>query len=66
MRRRGFHRDNGSEFINYSVVRLLDKLRIEQTKSRAHHCGDNGLVEVDEESVQLAIRGLCPGFYPFC
>jgi hypothetical protein len=28
--------------------------------------GDNGLVEVDEESVQLAIRGLCPGFYPFC
>jgi hypothetical protein len=26
-------------------ARLLDKLLIEQTKSRAHHSGDNGLVE---------------------
>ena len=42
---RGFHSDNGSEFINYTVARLLGKLLIEQTKSRAHHCGDNGLVE---------------------
>ena len=42
---RGFHSDNGSEFINYTVARLLDKLLIEQTKSRAHHTGDNGLVE---------------------
>jgi transposase InsO family protein len=40
---RGFHSDNGSEFINYNVARLLDKLLIEQTKSRAHHSGDNGL-----------------------
>src|ERR1043165_4855456 len=42
---RGFHSDNGSEFINYTVAKLLDKLLIEQTKSRAHHTGDNGLVE---------------------
>jgi transposase InsO family protein len=42
---RGFHSDNGSEFINYTVARLLGKLLIEQTKSRAHHTGDNGLVE---------------------
>src|SRR5882762_56444 len=42
---RGFHSDNGSEFINYNVARLLGKLLIEQTKSRAHHTGDNGLVE---------------------
>jgi transposase InsO family protein len=42
---RGFHSDNGSEFINYNLARLLGKLLIEQTKSRAHHCGDNGLVE---------------------
>ena len=42
---RGFHSDNGSEFINYSVARLLTKLLIEQTKSRAYHSGDNGLVE---------------------
>ena len=42
---RGFHSDNGSEFINYSVAGLLEKLLIEQTKSRAYHSGDNGLVE---------------------
>jgi hypothetical protein len=42
---RGFHSDNGSEYVNYPVARLLDKLLIEQTRSRAHHCGDNGLVE---------------------
>lgn len=41
----GFHSDNGSEFINYNVARLLEKLLVEQTKSRAHHSGDNGLVE---------------------
>lgn len=42
---RGFHSDNGSEFINYTVSKLLDKLLIEQTKSRAYRTGDNGLVE---------------------
>jgi transposase InsO family protein len=42
---RGFHSDNGSEFINYTVARLLDKLLIEQTRSRPHRSGDNGLVE---------------------
>jgi hypothetical protein len=41
----GFHSDNGSEFINYTVSKLLNKLLIEQTKSRAHRSGDNGLVE---------------------
>src|SRR6266568_4296959 len=30
----GFHSDNGSEFINRIVARLLNKLLIEQTKSR--------------------------------
>jgi transposase InsO family protein len=48
---RGFHSDNGSQFINYNVARLLDKLRIEQTKSSAHHCGDNGLVETKNGAV---------------
>jgi transposase InsO family protein len=42
---RGFHSDNGSEFINYQVSGLLNKLLIEQTKSRPHHSGDNALVE---------------------
>jgi hypothetical protein len=36
---------NGSEFLNYNVARPLGKLLIEQTKSRAQQCGDNGLVE---------------------
>ena len=42
---RGFHSDNGSEFINHNVARLLGKLLIEQTKCRPRHSGDNGLVE---------------------
>ena len=43
---RGFHSDNGSEFLNYRVARLLDKMRVEEfTKSRAHRSTDNALVE---------------------
>jgi transposase InsO family protein len=42
---RGFHSDNGSEYINYQVSELLNKLLIEQTKSRPRHSNDNGLVE---------------------
>lgn len=48
---RGFHSDNGSEFINYTVAKLLGKLLIEQTKSRAQHTGDNGLVECKNGAV---------------
>jgi len=44
-RLRGFHSDNGSEFINHMVEKLLNKLLIEQTKSRPRHSNDNGLVE---------------------
>ena len=47
----GFHTDNGSEFINRMVARLLDKLRIEQTKSRPRQSGDNGLVETKNGAV---------------
>ena len=45
----GFHSDNGSEFLNKTVARLLEKLRIEQTKSRPRHSNDNGLVETKNE-----------------
>lgn len=48
---RGFHSDNGSEFINYDVSRLLGKLLIEQTKSRSRHSNDNGLVEAKNGAV---------------
>ena len=42
---RGFHSDNGSEFINGPVADLLNKLLVEQTKSRPRHSNDNGLAE---------------------
>jgi transposase InsO family protein len=48
---RGFHSDNGSEFINHTVARLLNKLLIEQTKSRPRHSNDNGLVEAKNGAV---------------
>src|ERR1017187_1680709 len=41
----GFHADNGSEYINGDVARLLEKLRAEFTKSRAYRTQDNALVE---------------------
>jgi transposase InsO family protein len=47
----GFHSDNGSEFINRMVARLLQKLLIEQTKSRPRHSNDNGLVETKNGAV---------------
>ena len=48
---RGFHSDNGSEFVNYTVARLLNKLLIRFTKSRPRHSNDNGLVESKNGSV---------------
>jgi transposase InsO family protein len=41
----GFHADNGSEYINYQVATLLEKLRIEFTKSRPRQSNDNALAE---------------------
>ena len=42
----GFHCDNGSEFLNYKVVKLLNKLLVEEfTKSRAYRSTDNAQVE---------------------
>ena len=40
-----FHSDNGSEYINHTVAFLLNKLTIEQTKSRSRRTNDNALVE---------------------
>lgn len=47
----GFHSDNGSEYINHQVAKLLEKLRIEQTKSRSRHSNDNALAESKNASV---------------
>src|ERR1035437_69480 len=46
-----FHSDNGSEFINKTVAELLEKLLIEQTKSRPRRSGDNGLVETKNAAI---------------
>jgi transposase InsO family protein len=47
----GFHSDNGSEFINQTVARLLNKLMIQQTKSRPRHSNDNGLAETKNGAI---------------
>jgi transposase InsO family protein len=46
-----FHSDRGGEYINYTTAALLNKLFIEQTKSRSRHCNDNALVEGKNGSV---------------
>jgi hypothetical protein len=48
---RGFHSDNGSEFVNRTAARLLNKMLIRFTKSRPRHSNDNGLVETKNGSV---------------
>ena len=47
----GFHADNGSEYINYTVAEMLNKLRIEFTKSRPRHSNDNGLAETKNGAI---------------
>jgi len=54
---RGFHADNGSEYINYSVAELLEALQIEFTKSRPRHSNDNGLVESKNGSIVRKLYG---------
>lgn len=46
-----FHSDNGSEYINHIVANLLNKLSIEQTKSRSRRTNDNALVETKNGAV---------------
>lgn len=46
-----FHSDNGSEYINGVVSKLLNKLCIEQTKSRPRKSNDNALVEGKNGSI---------------
>ena len=62
----GFHTDNGSEYINRDVAKLLNKLLIEeQTKSRSRHSNDNAQAESKNGAIvrkdlahlsQLAVR----------
>jgi hypothetical protein len=52
-----FHSDNGSEFINKTVSKLLNKLSIIQTKSRSRRTNDNALVESKNASVVRKFMG---------
>jgi len=47
----GFHSDNGSEYVNGRVAKLLNKLVVEFTKSRPRRSNDNALVESKNGSV---------------
>jgi hypothetical protein len=48
---RGFHSDNGSEYINDDVSKLLKQLLVEQTKSRPRRSNDNALAECKNGAV---------------
>lgn len=52
-----FHSDNGSEYINKVVARLLKKLLIEFTKSRPRQTNDNALVEGKNAAVVRKVFG---------
>ena len=53
----GFHSDNGSEYINKRVAQLLEKLRVEFTKSRSRHSNDNALAEGKNGAVVRKLFG---------
>ncbi|HYN63638.1 MAG TPA: transposase family protein [Candidatus Limnocylindrales bacterium] len=53
----GFHADNGSEYVNHQVAEMLDKLRIEFTRSRPRRSNDNGLVETKNGAVVRKLFG---------
>jgi len=53
----GFHADNGSEYVNRKVAELLEKLRIEFTRSRPRRSNDNGLAETKNGAVVRKIFG---------
>ena len=53
----GFHADNGSEYINNNVVKLLNELHIELTKSRSRQSNDNALAESKNGSTIRKILG---------
>ena len=58
---RGFHSDNGSEYINHRVAKLLNKLLIEeQTKSRSRHSNDNAQAESRNAAIVRKHFGCSP------
>ena len=54
---RGFHSDSGSEYINHKTAELLEKLRVEFTKSRPRQTNDNALAECKNGAVVRKVMG---------
>lgn len=54
---RGFHTDNGSEYVNKIVAKLLQKLFIRFTKSRSRHSNDNALAECKNGAIVRKVLG---------
>jgi transposase InsO family protein len=54
---RGFHSDCGSEFVNHKIAALLEKLRVEFTKSRPRQTNDNALAECKNGAVIRKFMG---------
>ena len=52
-----FHSDNGSEYVNKTVAKLLGKLLIEFTKSRPRRSNDNALAEGKNAAIVRKIYG---------
>ena len=53
----GFHADNGSEYVNHRVAAMLEKLRVEFTRSRPRRSNDNGLAETKNGAVVRKMFG---------
>lgn len=54
----GFRSDNGSEYVNYQVAALLEKLRVAQfINSRPRRSNDNAQAESEHGSVILKAFG---------
>ena len=53
----GFHSDNGSEYVNGKVAQMLEKLRIEFTRSRPRRSNVNGLAETKNGAVVRKVFG---------
>jgi len=54
---RGFHSDSGSEYVNHKTAELLEKLRIEFTKSRPRQTNDNALAECKNGAIVRKTMG---------
>lgn len=54
---RGFHSDSGGEYVNHEIAELLEKLRVEFTKSRPRHTNDNALAESKNGAIIRKVMG---------